>query len=330
MTSRRLVPSLLLAALAAAGCRSLGNDELAAAAPPLTDMEEPLPLRAEPDDEAARRALPLGSFTGVVATDARATLAEIGDGSGARVQRVVENSPGDAAGIEEDDLLLEARIGTGPVRVLRWASEWRSVEIDAPPGSDITILLDRAGSEVRAVVRTVARVRPTERSGTERFREERRAGVVVRTATEAEARGAGLGPGGGAVVVGLSRASPWRGAGIRYGDVLTSIDDRPIGHPQDLLEGVRNAPEDATVVLGVVREGAAIRVDAPLTVRSRSLHEVHVPLVFSYEAARGESEWSVLLGLVRRRATAVAWEWRILWLFTLRGGDADRLEELDV
>ena len=37
-------------------------------------MEEPLDLRAEPDDEAARAALPAGTFSGLYLRDARETL----------------------------------------------------------------------------------------------------------------------------------------------------------------------------------------------------------------------------------------------------------------
>ena len=40
-----------------------------------------------------------------------------------------------------------------------------------------------------------------------------------------EARAAGLGPGGGAVVVGLSERSPWRAAGLRFGDLIVAALD---------------------------------------------------------------------------------------------------------
>ena len=40
--------------------------------PALSDMEEPLELAAEPDDETARKRLPFGSFSGMYLGDARA------------------------------------------------------------------------------------------------------------------------------------------------------------------------------------------------------------------------------------------------------------------
>lgn len=320
-----------LAALLAGACSSFGEDELPTEAPRLADMEEPLPLHEEPKDEAARLALPAGTFTGVVVTDARTSL-ESQDGDeagGVRVQKVIENSPGDAAGIAEDDLLLEARVDGGAPRPLRWPSEWRAVELEATPGGMVSVLLDRAGVELRADLEPVARVRPAERGDVQRFREEERVGVVLRTATEVEARAAGLAPGGGAVVVGLSRGSPWRAAGLRFGDVVAAADGEPVAHPQALLEAIRAAPEDGRLALEVVRGASRVALEAPLTQREHELNEVHVPLLYSYESERGLSETSVLLGLFRARSTAVAWEWRLLWLFTIRGGDADRLAEVD-
>jgi C-terminal processing protease CtpA/Prc len=92
-------------------------------------MEEPLPLAHEPDDEAARRELAPGTFTGVVVGDARTSLdAMLEEPEGLLVTAVVENSPADFAGIEAGDLLLEVRAPEG--HPLRWPangarSSWR-------------------------------------------------------------------------------------------------------------------------------------------------------------------------------------------------------------
>ena len=109
---RAVVISCLLAACS-------GAPELPTAAPPLADLEEPLELLAEPDDEVQRRALPAGSFSGVVVDDGRDTLAAKLDSSVAvRVVRIVENSPAAAAGLQVDDVLLEAQIGEAAPIVL--------------------------------------------------------------------------------------------------------------------------------------------------------------------------------------------------------------------
>lgn len=90
-------------------------------APPLHDMEEPVDLLAEPDDEAQRQDLPVGSFSGAYVERAQRSLEaellddEAGGGDGVLVARVVENSPADAARIAVGDILLER----GPVTAHR-------------------------------------------------------------------------------------------------------------------------------------------------------------------------------------------------------------------
>lgn len=311
---------LFLSALAA--CAALPERP-----PALADMEEPLDLYAEPDDEATRRALPPGGFSGLYVRDARETLAaKLDEAAAVVVDRVVENSPADRAGLAPDDLLLEVVVADGPPRALHRPSEWRQIELDTRPGTRIVLFVDRAGREARSEFELAPRVRAAERAPAERFREEQRVGVVVRTATEVEARGAGLGPGGGAVIVGLSARSPWRGAGLRFGDLLVAVDERPIAHPQDLLTALRE-PGRERIALAFVRDGERRTVEAPLSRREQELQSIDLPLLFSYEADRGRSEWSLLLGLLHYESTAAAWRFRLLWLIGFGGGDADRLLE---
>lgn len=334
MTRQRLhvvfAAAALVPLLSLTGCSSLGGGDLEKKSPALADMEEPLPLHEEPKDEAARKALPLGTFTGVTTADARRSLDELeGDSAGLRVARVVENSPGDAAGIEEDDLLLDVSLDGGAARVLRWPSEWRQVELDAKAGSRLRVRLDRAGMVRTTEVIAVPRARGGDRVAAQRYREEKRAGFVVRTATEVEARAAGLGPGAGAVVVGLAAASPWRKAGLVFGDLIPKVGDREVAHPQELLEAVREAEEDAVLSAEVVRGAERLTFELPVTRRRQELRSFSIPLVYSYEHSRGASETSILVGAVKHRTTSAAWEWRILWLLSFGGGDADVLEELD-
>jgi C-terminal processing protease CtpA/Prc len=320
--------ALLAAALLLPACSSFLPSKLPEERPPLADMEEPLAFVQEPKDEDARTALPLGGFTGVYVADARQTLDELeGEAAGVRVARVVENSPGDAAGIEEGDILVEATDAAGAKHALSYPSQWRAVEIAAAPGSTLRVVIDRAGSERTADVGVVARVRVPERQEAVRLREETKVGVVLRSATEVEARGAGLGPGGGAVVVGLAGGSPWRAAGLRFGDLLVSVDGKEVAHPQAVLDAIRAHDAGDSVPVEFVRKGERQTIDAPLSRRAREVSEVDIPVLFSYEAARGDTEWSTLLGLVSYRSTIAAWQLRFLWLIKLGGGDADRLIE---
>ncbi len=318
---------LLLAASLAGACSFTGR--LPRESPPLVDLEEPLALHEVPDDEVLRMELPPGAFTGVHVTDARTELEEMGEGpEGIRVSKIVENSPGEAAGLEEGDLLLEAQWDGGN-QVLRWASEWRQVELESPPGRRLSVVYDRAGAEREAELVTVPRVRPAERGDVQRFREQQRVGLVVRTATEVESRAAGLGPGGGAVVVGLARGSPWRQAGLRFGDLLVEAGGQAVAHPQVVLDAIRDAPADGTVHLRYRRDGELQELEAPVSRRAREMKRVSIPLLYSYTKQGDFRRVWIFLGLYKRTRSAAAWELRLFWLFKFRGGDADRIEEIE-
>lgn len=320
------VPLLWLALPATSACSFA---KLPKEPPPLVDMEEPLELRGEPADEAARAALPAGGFTGLKVEDARDSLAAKLEGPTAlRIAQVVENSPADAAGLQVDDVLLEVQVGDAAPRTVARPSEWRALELAAKAGDRLTVIVDRAGREAKADLVVAARVRAEPRQAVERYREEERVGVVVRTATEVEARAAGLGPGGGAVVIGLSQMSPWRRAGVRFGDLVTAIDGQAVTHPETLLAALRDEDlERAKLTLR--RGGETLELDVAMSARRATLREFDVPLLFGYESDRGKTEWSLLYGLLGYESTAAAWRGRILWLITFGGGDADRLLEVD-
>ncbi|MBI1381321.1 MAG: hypothetical protein GC161_09550 [Planctomycetaceae bacterium] len=305
-------------------------------APPLADMEEPPAWLVEPADEAARLKLAPGSFSGVRVRDGRQSLdALVGDPEGLEVASVVENSPAAAAGLEAGDLLLEVLEPEAEVvellgsAALAYPSQWRALELGFEPGTEVVVLVDRAGRERRARFTLTARAAPPERQPAERLREELRVGLVLRTATEVEARSAQLSPGAGAVVVGLSRSSPWRRAGIVFGDLIVSIDGRPVLSPGDVLDAIRLADEEEPLVLLVARGEERFTIAAPVGQRRRETKEVRIPLLFHFERAREQVAWSAILGLVRYDATPAAWKMRLLWFIRFGRGDADRLESLD-
>ncbi|MCA9320353.1 MAG: PDZ domain-containing protein [Planctomycetes bacterium] len=319
----------LVFAAAFVSCGSLGG-KLAEEPPPLVDMEEPLELFDEPQDEALRVALPTGGFTGIYVDDQAGSLDDlVQGGEGVVVTRVVENSPAAFAGLEAGDILLEAGPVDGPVRELKWSSEWRELELSTAPGTRLFVLFDRAESEREAEIVLEQRLDHDQRGETERFREEDRVGIVLRTATEVEARRGALGPGGGAVVVGMAQGSPWRGSGLRFGDMLTRVGDRDIAHPRVLLEAIAAASPDDRLRLEGFRDASAISLDVPLSRRGSELNEVFIPPLFSPESRADRSEWSVLLGLFGYEETKAAWEFTFLWFLSFSGGDADRLEELE-
>lgn len=297
---------------------------------PLADMEEPLELFEEPDDEAQRRALAKGAFTGVYVGEAADSLEELTDeGPGVAVTRIVENSPGERAGLEREDVILDVQIGDEEVVEIGWPSQWRDLELAAVPGDVFRITYERAAVERRASLTAVERHRAPDRVPAERFREEEKVGIVIRTATEVEARAAGLPPGGGAVVVGMSRRSPWRQAGLRFEDLIATVDDAAVEHPQVVLAAIARAEPGAVLALDVVRDGNPLRLEAPVSSREQELTGFTIPLIFTHEDDRGTSDTSLLLGLLGYKETPVAWEFRLLWFIRLTGGESDRLQSVE-
>lgn len=291
-------------------------------------MEEP-PVWLEANlDLAARERLPKGSFSGLVTGDAPRTLsAMLGAPPGVEVVQVVENSPAQAAGVEVGDLLLEADVGAGP-RVIEWASEWRELEQAAPAGTRVSFVVDRAGVELELELELEARVAHAAPVELERVREEERIGVVLRNATDVEASQLGVGPGGGAVVVGLARSSPWRGV-VQYGDAIYRIDGEQVAHPAVVLSAVRARDKGDRVVLELLRDGEKVKLKAPVSRRASQLESVSVPLLYSYERRGDRKTTSVLLGLLKWTRTPAAWRTRLLWFIRISGGNADRLQEVD-
>ncbi|MBK9384849.1 MAG: PDZ domain-containing protein [Planctomycetes bacterium] len=324
---RTLCPLLLAAAALLGAC----SFDLPREAPPLADIEEPLALRDAPRDDEQRSSLAFGVFTGATMQVAQNRLDQRDEESeGLRIERIVENSPADAAGLAVGDLVFEVSIAGGKRVELAWPSEWRALELEASAGVPWTVRFDRAGEEREVALVPVPRVRPAEAPVVEHFREEQHVGVVFRTATEVEARATGLAPGGGAVVIGLSRSSPWREAGVRFGDLLVAIDGRRIAHPQVALDELRRAGEEnRSVELELFRAGRPLELSALSSVRFEEVYDLSIPLLYSFERERGRIEHSFLLGLVGHEANEVAYSWRFLWLLTFRGGQADRLVEVD-
>jgi C-terminal processing protease CtpA/Prc len=311
-------------------CSSFGcHSELPTQADPLAEMDvsrERLPL---PKDEDERLKLPLGVFTGVEIGDSRQTLeAQLDAPEGVLVGRVVENSPAVAAGIAEGDILLKAGVNNTTPTPLHWPSDWYKLEQTTPPEAKIHVLFDRAGRSGETDIKPVQRLAPPRRLEAATFREEAKVGVVVRNASEVEARKAALARGEGCVVVGLASSSPWRKAGMVFGDVITDINGEPIANPQALLTAINRLNPGDDVRIGVFRDDRKVTLDTSVSRRIKQTKEFDIPLLFSYENNGGIEKTSVLLGLYNHRRTAVASRVTLLWVIRYTVGDATRLEEV--
>lgn len=305
--------------------------------PPLRSMEEPLDLKTEPDDEPARRTLASGCFSGLYLRSAwfEDPLEPGQTPDALEITRLVENSPAEAAGLQVGDLLLSATVlseagAAATSQTLNWPGTWRKLEIEATPGTRVALRYDRAGTGFDTRLTLVARIATAPRTDSERFREEQRTGIVVRTATEVEARAVGLGAGGGAVLVGMSANSPFRNSGLQFRDLIASVDGHPLDHPQMLLSAIRNGEQNGSLELGYHRAGSKTMttIQVLLSHRDRDLTEFSIPLLFGYSSSRDRTEMSLLYGLIGYQSTPAAAEYTFLWLLYWRTGDRDRLVEV--
>lgn len=326
----RPVLLLVLLTLACQGCSSFSGRTLNSRPPALADMEEPLPLQDEPDDEAARQAMPKPAFSGIIPGESGQSMDDLFDQEpGLLVEDVVENSPAAFAGIEKGDLLLAAGPAGSEPSELRWPSEWRALEEKSAPGTRILLRFDRAGRERETALVLAERHRHGGRLALDRFREEAKVGIVLRSATEVEAAGAGLAAGGGAVVVGLSKRSPWRAAGVLFGDLIVAVNEREVLHPQIVLDAIRSADSDAAIVLDLNRAGETLKIEAPTSRRESEFSDFRIPLLVSYESEGERSDMSLLHGLVGYEETGAAWQFTLLWLIHFGGGETEELQEVE-
>ena len=296
---------------------------------PLEDMEVSRTLLEIPQDEEQREDIPLGMFTGVQVGDSRLTLeGRLEAPEGVLVTGIVENSPAAAAGIREDDIILEAAIDGDDMTLLQWPSDWFRLEQTAGPDSVISVLCDRAGRDFKTTIKPVKRISPPERLNGDIFREEAKVGIVVRNASEVESEQAGLTRGEGCVVVGLARTSPWRQDGILYGDIIIEINDKKIRNPQELLITINNLIGKDDVKIVVFRENKKVTINTTVSKRQRETMEFNIPLIYTYINKRDMESTSILLGLFNVKKTRVASEYRLLWFINYTIGDSNRLEEI--
>lgn len=69
------------------------------------------------------------------------------------------------------------------------------------------------------------------------------------------AAGLGLARPGGMVIAAIHPQSPFAAVGLRQGDVVVSVDDRPVNTPQEMLFRIAQRGIGAEVTLGYIRDG---------------------------------------------------------------------------
>jgi serine protease Do len=80
-------------------------------------------------------------------------------------------------------------------------------------------------------------------------------GAEVQSVTPEIAEGLGMKKAGGAIIASVQNNGPAAKAGLKAGDVITAIEDVPVGNANELTKKVQSAAPGSSVKLAMVRKG---------------------------------------------------------------------------
>jgi serine protease Do len=186
-------------------------------------------------------------------TPALARAFGIDDEQGAVVLSVEANSPAEAAGLAEGDIIL--RFGDEPVESPR---ELSRMVADAAPGTRVPITVHREGGDMQIDVTVGMREAPEQqRTGAIPEQEEGALGLALSPLPDAIQRELGLDrETRAAVVQRVEPDGPAAQAGVRQGDVIVQVNNRPIDGPGDVATAWREAREaNRPLLIRVLRDG---------------------------------------------------------------------------
>ncbi|MGE4055901.1 MAG: PDZ domain-containing protein, partial [Vicinamibacterales bacterium] len=196
---------------------------------------------------------------GVVIQPVTSEIAEslaLGAVKGAIVSDVDEGSPADRAGIERGDVILSFN-----GHDVTDTNALRNRVASTTPGTEATVVVLRDGRE-RTLSLTLREIPTTDLArGQEPAEADRTAlGVAVAPLTPELRELAGLPDDAtGLMVQSVNPESRAASAGIREGDVIAEVNQKPVENVQDLRAALKIAP-DRPVLLLVSREGRSVFV----------------------------------------------------------------------
>lgn len=198
---------------------------------------------------------------GVMVQDVNQALAEsfgLTQPEGALVARVNKGSAAEKAGLQPGDVILEAN----GQRVVQ-AGTLSSLISLAAPGSTVTLKIwrDQRAQTLRAQLGSADDPPSPHAAASDSADESNRLGLRVRPLTPQEQRQAGT-DGHGLRVEGLDGSGAAARAGVELGDVLLSINGKPIRSLDEVRNTLKDQPKQ--VALLIRRQGDTLFVPVPL------------------------------------------------------------------
>jgi serine protease Do len=221
-----------------------------------------------------------GSSIGITVRDSDETEAKKAGTSGVVVQDVREGTPAARAGVRAGDLIVDfdgerARSARQLTRIVRETAPGRAVKMtvvrDASRQTlDITPEYRGAGDIASNVV---ANVRPESWVDGRNFAfdfltsSRQRLGVTVTQLTDQLATHFGVKQ--GVLVAEVESGSPAETAGVRAGDIITTINGRAVSTADDVVREVRAAAPGSSVEVRVTRDRKELTLTARVPEASR-------------------------------------------------------------
>jgi C-terminal processing protease CtpA/Prc len=202
--------------------------------------------------------------------------------SGVLVTEIYDDSPAEAAGLEEDDVILAV-----DDKKIDDIDELVKAIQSREPGDDISLTIDRDGKE-QLIIATLGE-RPEEyvwldetsllgltelgaalghlyipeiNIGFSGFGGRGRLGVYVHDLSEGLAEYFKVPDGEGVLVDDIVEDSPAEAAGIKPGDVIVKIGDEDVADTDELVDAISEMKKDTPTPIVLIRKGERVTVEA--------------------------------------------------------------------
>ena len=168
------------------------------------------------------------------------------DTRGALVAEVFKGTPAEKAGIEQGDIILGFN-----GRDVSNSKELPRMLASTPVGEKAMIKLQRNGS----IIERTVKVGEMEEENAELAEDttHKSLGITVQDVTPEIAQELGLEKDAGVVVIAVEPVSPASDAGIQPGDVIRSVNQKPVRNVADFVKKVKNARGQENILLLVQR-----------------------------------------------------------------------------
>ncbi|HLA28165.1 MAG TPA: DegQ family serine endoprotease [Syntrophales bacterium] len=189
-------------------------------------------------------------FLGVTIQDLTPELAKslgLKEGKGALVSQVASGGPADKAGIEQGDVIINF-----DGRPIGDSKDLPRIVASMPVGKTVAVKLLRGGKEVGCQAK-VSEMEEASTSEAAKNPSHPTLGVTVQNLTPQVARELGLKKSGGVLVTEVEPYSPAAEAMIQVGDVIQTVNRKPVKNVDDFMKIVEKTKGDESLLLLVQR-----------------------------------------------------------------------------